>query len=188
MTEEELVADMSRQVIPNIYKDSDASALRRAKVSTRSSVVGLTETTPAADDAPLQRQRAATHDSGETVERRGLVVLRANPQSLSNLLGRLHSRKNSNDHAILRLEALLGELGEEDAEEARVVFDPVRRNLERRKDVKDLVEFLTSLFAPVKQRIAGKRDRLSSDMAQVEQEMRLFEGANRAPEVIKIED
>jgi hypothetical protein len=55
MTEEELVAGMSRHVIPNIYKDSDASALRRAKVSTRSSVVGLTETTPAADDAPLQR-------------------------------------------------------------------------------------------------------------------------------------
>lgn len=188
MTEEELFADISRHAIPSIHDVPKASASRAAKLPTRQTVIDLTETIAIAGDGRQKRRRVVTQDSSETVEQIGLVVLKVNPKKLASLLARLRSREKSSGHPILGLEALIGELDEDDAEDARKVFDLVKSGLEREKDIKSFVEFLTRLFAPVKQRIAGKRARLSDDMARVEQEMRLFQEADGTPEVIKIED
>lgn len=160
MTEEESFADMSRHAIPSIYSAPEPSALKRSKVPARPAVVDLTEGTSTADDARPQGQRAATQDSSDTIYRAGLVVLRINPVRLADKLGLPRPIKRSKDHPILRLEALLGELEERDARVARPVFDSVRSSLENDIDVKGLADFLNNLFAPVKQRIAGKRARL----------------------------
>jgi hypothetical protein len=146
-------------------------------VPARHTAIDSTKTKAIAGGASQKGHRAATQESSETVDRPGLVVLKVRPKKQSSV-----------DHPILRLEALLGELNNEDATEAQLQSDSVKRNLERGKDIKGLVDFLTSLFAPVKQRIAEKRARLSNDMAQVEQEMRLFRDANGTQEAIKIED
>lgn len=188
MTEEELLADMSRHAIPSIFSAPEPSALKRSKVPARPAVVDLTEGTPTADGARRKRRRAVTQDSNETVNQTGLVVLKVDPEKLSNLLASFRSKKRSRDHPILGLEALIVELNEDDAKDAQKAFDLVRSSLERDRPVRSFVDFLNNLFAPVKQRIAGKRARLSDDMAQVEQEMRLFQEANGTPEVIKIED
>ena len=184
-----LIADLSRHATPSIYNVPKAAASRAAEVPIRHTVIDLTETTAPAGDAHRKRRRAVTQDSSEKVDQTCLVVvLKVNPEKVSNLFARLRSKKRRSDHPVMGLEALVDELNEDDAEDARKAFDLVRSSLKRDKDVKSLVDFLTILFAPVKQRIVGKRARLSDDMAQVEQEMRLFQEANGTPEVIKIED
>ena len=101
---------------------------------------------------------------------------------LADLLGLPRPKKRSRDHPILRLEALFGELNEDDAEDAGKVFGLVRSSLERDRPVNRFVDFLASQAA-----YRWKRACLFDDMAQVEQEMRLFQKANGDPEVIKIE-
>jgi chromosome segregation ATPase len=84
--------------------------------------------------------------------------------------------RSPGDHPILRLEALLGELDEDDTNEAQQLFNLIRRNLEKGSDAKFLINHVNRMFVSVKQRVAGKHDRLSNEMAQIEQEMQRIAG------------
>lgn len=64
-------------------------------------------------------------------------------------------------------------LDEDDADEARTLFALIKRNLEKGRETKSLINTLTRLFLPLKQRIADEYDRLFNEFARISQQMQL---------------
>jgi hypothetical protein len=175
MTDEQPLASCMRpHATKHIDSDGNASTLEGAEVPAQPVVIGLTDVVATLEDACRNGQHTARRNASRTTRQSGLVVLKTNLRKLSSLLSQLHAGQKSSDYPILRLEALVGELDEDDAAEDRVVFRSVRRNLERGKDVKGLIDFLTTLFASVKQRIAEEYSRHSEGMAEAAQKKKLF--------------
>lgn len=89
------------------------------------------------------------------------------------------------DHAVLRLEALLDQLDEDDTQEAKALFELMRRNLGKGRENKEHIGALTRIFAPVKQRLSEEYDRLAKSVAQSKQ---IFDDVDMAGGIIIIDD
>jgi len=149
--------------------------LHRTEKRIRSTIETMTGTTATSNDTRSIGARTSVPDVNTTIIRPGFPTSQTNARNRSNAPARSRSQRNSSDHHVLRLEALLAEMEEDDAHEARAVFGLIRRNLEKGRETKHLVGPLISLFAPLEQRIAGEYDRLSNELARVAQQKRLFD-------------
>ena len=188
-----------------------ASALRGVVLPTRPAVIGPIGVLAASDDVQPKEQRATTQYGGEAK----LVVLKVDSerlqrkqrqkeqeqkeqqekkQKLANQPALPHPAPSSSDHPIFRREALICELDDPAANEARKIFDLIRDNIEYGRDVKYLINRLDHLFAPAKKRNAEERlrlaeelDRLSNDHAVLEQKMQLFNDVDEAADNMNID-
>lgn len=150
--------------------------LQAAEARARSAINDITDGSATPDDIRSQGEETAIQDVNETTHQPSLATLEGISGDLPDTPGQPGPQRSPVRHPVLRPEALLGELGEDDANEAQQVFDLIRRNREKGGDAGFLINHLNRLFVPVKQRVAGDRDSLSNGMARVEQEMQRVTG------------
>ncbi|GAB7336058.1 hypothetical protein MBLNU13_g08871t2 [Cladosporium sp. NU13] len=134
--------------------------LQAAEARARSAVNDITDGSATPDDIRLQGEETVIQDVNETTHQLSLATLEGVSGDLPDTPGQPGPQRSPVRHPVLRPEALLGELGEDDANEAQQVFNLIRRNL--------------------KQRVTGDRDRLSTGVAQAEQQMHLFDNVDGA--------
>jgi hypothetical protein len=182
--------------------ESDSSTSGLLEAAARSPVNDEIGTSATPADTHFEIQQAATQDTSETVSQASLSTSKRRPDDRVTLPILPPSDRNSSDHPMLRLEDLIGDLDEDDAQDAQIFIDLIKRNLEKGRDTKGPASLLTRLFAPVKQRIAEEYEslleakrrlaeeyvRVTKDMAQVAQKKKVFDNATEDSDVIKIED
>jgi hypothetical protein len=149
--------------------------LQEVEARARSAEHDVTGATATPDDIRKQGEEATSHNVSETIHQLCVIAPASVSGNLSDAPSQPGLQQSLADHPILRLEALLGELDEDDTQEAQQVFKLVRRNLEKGSNASGLIDHLNRLFVPVKQRVTVERDRLSDDLAQVSQEMLCLE-------------
>lgn len=194
MSDEEIINEMRRHAYTSSCNGPNASDLERVEVPALPAVIDLTSTP---DDVRPKGQGATTQDGGHTklvILRMGLEKLQQKQaqqkrqqqqqQKEQNKLGDQldvpHPAPRPIDHPVLRLEALLCKLDKNKANQAQQVFGLIRDNLKEGQDAKGLIEHVIRLFESVKHHLAEDHDRLSNNMAQVEQEMqRVAENRDR---------
>ena len=148
---------------------------------------------PSAENDTANAVTTAANDDDRARVRHGTQQVASKTISQPNLSASedLHdhslTRRSSSDHSILCLEALVDELGEDDADEARAFFSLIKRNLEKGRETKSLVNTLTRLFVPLKQQIAKEYDRLSNEFAQVSQQKQLFDKFDMAADGMDVD-
>jgi hypothetical protein len=137
-----------------------------------------------------RKHLGAGQKENEETPRPGLLVLKYSSGTRKELPRQKRREQNFDGHAILHLEVFLGELNEDDVDEARATFDLIRRNLEKDRDNKRHIDWLTRLFAPTRQRLQCAIDdygRLTRDMKQIQQRMKLFDDVDMAADGMDVD-
>lgn len=182
--------------------ETDSPALTTVEVPASSTVNDLVAATASSGNTRPERQEATRQDAGVRLGHSGLSTSETKAEVLIDLPSKTSPGGSSSNHPILSLEDLIGELSEDDAQDAQAYIDVIKRNPSKGRDIKSTIDLLTGLFAPVKQRIAEEHEfllkakqrideesrRLSEDLAQAAQKRKIFDDAHEVPEVIKIED
>jgi hypothetical protein len=136
------------------------------------------------DDAETTQD---TPKENETTVRPKTVVVQFPRARLTRFLRKMNRQQSSSDHTVLHLETFLGELSDDDADEARALFDLIKRNLKKGHESKGHVDTLTRLFAPVKQWISEEYDFFSREIENVSQSKQLFDDLEMATEGVDID-
>jgi hypothetical protein len=161
----------------------DEDELSEVAPNTSTNIARSGQTPKNAHRLTARNRRAARQKENEQAPRPGLLVLKYSSGTRKEPPRQKRREQNSDRHAILHLEVFLGELNEDDADEARATFDLIRRNLEKGRDNKRHIDWLTRLFTPTRQRLQCAIDdygRLTRDMKQIQQRMKLFEDVDMA--------
>ena len=150
--------------------ESDQPALEVVEVPAPSTENGTANAiTTAVNDDDRARVRHGTQQVASK------TISQPNSSASEDLHDHPVTRRSSSHHSILCLEALVDELGEDDADEARALFSLIKRNLEKGRETKSLINTLTRLFVPLQQHITKEYDRLSNEFAQVSQQKQIFD-------------
>jgi hypothetical protein len=161
----------------------DEDELSKVAPNTSTDIARSGQTPKNAPRLTARNRLAARQKENEQAPRPGLLVLKYSSGTRKELPRQKRREQNSDGHAILHLEVFLGELNEDDADEARATFDLIRRNLEKGRDNNRHIDWLTRLFTPTRQRLQCAIDdygRLTRDMKQIQQRMKLFEDVDMA--------
>jgi len=163
--------------------ESDSSALEVVGLPACTAVAREVDASATPDDHRPGRMEAATQDASEAFSHFSLSTPDMEAEDLSDQPSQPHAETNSSDQPILRLESLIGELDEDDAQEASTYIDIIRRNIEKGRDTKGPSSLLTRLFAPAKQRVAEEHGSLSESKQRVSEEYkRITEERKRVAE------
>lgn len=182
--------------------ESDRSTLKMVAAPSHFGVTNSTGAVTTDDEAPHTRRKAVPRGTSKTKTQPVTSTPKVKAEHPVVLIDQTHPVRSSSDHPILRLEELIDELSEDDAQEAQIFIDLIKRNLEKGRDTKGPASLLKNLLAPAKQRItehhrslseakqrvAEKYKRISRHMAQAAQKMKLFDDADEAPDVSNVED
>lgn len=151
----------------------DASAFGGVLLAARPAVIDQTEIPATSDDVKPKGKGAAARNASNAISSSLIVTLRMSPRKLAVKLSLPPPAPRLVDHPVLRLEDLIGELEENEAYQAQQIFAFIRKNLEEGRDGSDLARYVIRLFEPVKQR-------LSNDVTQAEQKIKLLDDVDRA--------
>lgn len=182
--------------------ENEQSTLDGMEARARSATDSVPGAVAQPDDDGTQEPDTITRGAGETTTQSGLSSLDIKAEDPVVLPDQLHQGLSSSDHPILRLEDMIDELSEDDAQEAQALIVLIKRNLEKGRDIQGHASLLKNLLAPVKaritgeyyslsaakQRVADKYKRISNDVAQAAQKKKLFDDADEAPGAIKVEE
>lgn len=181
---------------------SDRSALRMVAAWSQSVVTNPIGAVTTADETRPTRREAVPRGASKTKTQPVTSTPEVKAEHPVVLIEQAHPARSSIGHRILRLEELVDELNEDDAQEAQIFIDLIKCNLDKGRDIKGPTSLLKNLLAPAKQRItehyrslseakqrvAEKYKRISRHMAQAVQKMKLFDDADEAPDVNNVED
>jgi hypothetical protein len=175
------------------HHDSLSSASSDVEVlNDDNDVIEVAQSTPI-NGTSIPTARSKGNDS--LIARPTRIVLEISPDQLARFPHQRRRQQSSSDHAVLGLEAFLDELNEDDADEARAIFEPIRRNLEKGRDNKRHIDWLIRLFAPAKQRLqkldeeyAGMSREITRKMERVSQSLQLLDDLDMVTDSVDVNE